>query len=547
MQAAQAPVGKQIGADAAQSELPPQARQVWLPRSQTGVVPLHWALETQATQTLAVVSQTGVAPLQRVLLVAEQTPQAPDGWQAGFMPPHSLSPAQPRHVCVVPSQIGARALPQSASARQATQVPAATSHIGVAPAQALELVAEHWPQAPDVSQAGVAPPHSPSPAQARQPWVARLQTGAVPPHWAFDVQPTQVPEDTSQAGVAPPQAPRLLLEHWPQAPVGSQAGVAPPQSPSREQPRQTWLAASQIGVVPEHWALLTHETQVPEPELQYGVLPVHNAVLLAEHWPHEPEGWQAGVEPPHSVSPPQPRQVCRVASQTGAVGLPQSAFARHETQVPFDTRQIGVGPVQAVLLVAEHWPQAPEPWQAGVAPPHSVSPEQARQVCVAVLQTGLVPPHCALLMQLTQVPVGTSQAGVVPVHLLVFVAEQIPQAPDGWQAGVAPLQSASPAQARQVCVPPSQTGVDPEQSALARQRTHFPTELSQTGVAPVHSVLLLAEHWPQAPEPWQAGVAPPHSPSPVHARQVWKARSHTGVVPEQSALARQRTQVPDGV
>jgi hypothetical protein len=135
---------------------------------------------------------------------------------------------------------------------------------------------------------------------------------------------------------------------------------------------------------------------------------------------------------------------------------------------------MGVAPVQAVLLLAEHWPQAPELWQAGVAPPHSPSPAQARQMWVAVLQTGLVPPHSALVMQLTQVPVGTSQAGVVPVHLVVFVAEQMPQAPDGWQAGVAPLQSPSPPQPRQVCVPPSQTGVVPEQSALARQRTQVP-------------------------------------------------------------------------
>jgi hypothetical protein len=61
---------------------------------------------------------------------------------------------------------------------------------------------------------------------------------------------------------------------------------------------------------------------------------VQAAALLAEHWPHAPDGWQAGVVPPHSSSPPQPRQLWRVPSQTGAVGLPQSAFARHETQVP---------------------------------------------------------------------------------------------------------------------------------------------------------------------------------------------------------------------
>ena len=169
-------------------------------------------------------------------------------------------------------------------------------------------------------------------------------------------------------------------------------------------------------------------------------------------------------------------------------------------------------------------------------------------MCVAVLQTGLVPPHSALLMQFTQVPVGTSQAGVVPVQRLVLVAEQMPHAPDGWQAGVAPLpQSPSPPQARQVWLDPSQIGVLPLQSALARQRTHLPAAVSHSGVAPEHCVLLLAEHWPQAPEPWQAGVAPPHSLSPEQARQVWRAKSHTGVDPLQSASAVQRTQVPDGV
>jgi hypothetical protein len=209
---------------------------------------------------------------------------------------------------------------------------------------------------------------------------------------------------------------------------------------------------------------------------------------------------------------------------------------------------MGVAPVHCAVLPAEHWPQAPDGWQAGVAPPHSPSPAQARQTWVAVLQTGLVPPHSALLMQLTQVPVGTSQAGVVPVQRLVLLAEQMPQAPDGWQAGVAPLpQSPSPPQARQVCVEPSQIGVVPLQSALARQRTHLPAPVSQSGVAPVHCVLLFAEHCPQAPEPWQAGVAPPHSLSPEQARQVWKAKSQTGVAPPQSASAVQRTQVPEGV
>ena len=57
-----------------------------------------------------------------------------------------------------------------------------------------------------------------------------------------------------------------------------------------------------------------------------------------------------------------------------------------------------------MVLPSEHWPQAPEGWQAGVAPPQSTSPPQARQACVAVLQIGLLPLHCAFERQGTQVP-----------------------------------------------------------------------------------------------------------------------------------------------
>jgi hypothetical protein len=49
--------------------------------------------------------------------------------------------------------------------------------------------------------------------------------------------------------------------------------------------------------------------------------------------------------------------------------------------------------VHWVVLPAEHWPQAPEGWQAGVAPPQSLSPAQARQAWTDVSQTGVVPPH----------------------------------------------------------------------------------------------------------------------------------------------------------
>jgi hypothetical protein len=60
----------------------------------------------------------------------------------------------------------------------------------------------------------------------------------------------------------------------------------------------------------------------------------------------------------------------------------------------------------------------------------------------------------------------------------------------------------------------------------------------------VHSVELVAEHWPQAPEGWQAGVPLSHSESPEQPRHEWNAGSHTGVESLQSASARHGTQAP---
>ncbi len=58
-----------------------------------------------------------------------------------------------------------------------------------------------------------------------------------------------------------------------------------------------------------------------------------------------------------------------------------------------------------------------------MVPPHSLSPLQARQVCVIVLHTGAVPPHCAFEVHGTQVPVVVKQAGVPPMQAVAFVAE----------------------------------------------------------------------------------------------------------------------------
>jgi hypothetical protein len=47
------------------------------------------------------------------------------------------------------------------------------------------------------------------------------------------------------------------------------------------------------------------------------------------------------------------------------------------------------------------------------------------------------------------------------VQAVALPAEHSPHAPEAWQAGVAPWQSASAAQARQVCAVVSHTGIAP--------------------------------------------------------------------------------------
>jgi hypothetical protein len=335
----------------------------------------------------------------------------------------------------------------------------------------------------------------------------------------------------------------FVAVHSTQAPVAEQAGAAALHSSSAAQARQVIVVRLHTGVVPPHWALLVQATHVPMGTLQTGVAPWHRLAFVAEHWPHTPLGWQAGAEGVQSPSRAQPRQVCVPASQIGRE-LPQSALLRQPTHTPATMSHRGVAPVHRLVFVAVHWVHAPFAWQAGVAPPHSASPAHARQACDALSHTGLVPPQLALVVHDTHVPGPTSQAGVGLTHAVALLAEHWPQAPLAWQAGVAPPHSASRPQARHWWVAPSQTGVVPPQSAPVTQGTHVPDDRRHTGVASMQRVALVAEHWPQAPPGWQAGVRPPHSLSPAQARHWWKAASQTGVAPEQSASARQLTHVP---
>jgi hypothetical protein len=197
---------------------------------------------------------------------------------------------------------------------------------------------------------------------------------------------------------------------------------------------------------------------------------------------------------------------------------------RQPTQLPALVRQNGVAPVHSAALVAEHWPQAPDGWHAGVVPEHSPSPAQPRQLWNAGSHLGVEAGQSVSARHATQLPLDARQSGRVPVHCVVLLAEHWPHAPDGWHAGVVPEHSPSPAQPRHVCATTLHTGVAPPHSAFDTQFTHVPEATLHAGMLPVHRVVLLAEQTPHEPFGWHAGVAPPpHSPSPVQPRQVWLA------------------------
>jgi hypothetical protein len=87
--------------------------------------------------------------------------------------------------------------------------------------------------------------------------------------------------------------------------------------------------------------------------------------------------------------------------------------------------------VHWLLFVGEHSAHAPEAWQAGVPPPHSPSPAQARHACGVRSQMGETPPHWPDPRQPTHTPLTALHTGVAPAHIAAFVAEQAPHAPFG--------------------------------------------------------------------------------------------------------------------
>jgi hypothetical protein len=335
------------------------------------------------------------------------------------------------HVCVADEHRGV-VPPQSALPRQPTQTPPPpdVSHSGVAAPQRLVSVVVHAAQAPDGRHTGRVGSQSAPDRQRRHVCKPVSQTGRVPEQSELATHSTQESVVVSQALCAAAHAPGLPAAQATQVPP-EHTGVAPPHSPSAVQLRHVWVAPSQTGVAPEQSAAATHVTHVPLGLSQSGVVPVHAAVFVAEHAPHEPEGWHAGVAPPQSPSPTQPRHACVVPSHTGDVAVVHAAPERQPTHVPVGASHTGVAPVHAVALVLEHAPHAPVGSHAGVAPPHSPSPEQPRHVCVVVSQVGFVPPQFAFDVQPTQTPAAASHTEVAPAHRRVFVAEHAPQVPFG--------------------------------------------------------------------------------------------------------------------
>jgi hypothetical protein len=266
------------------------------------------------------------------------------------------------------------------------------------------------------------------------------------------------------------------------------------------------------GVVPLQSAFAVQRTQVPVVARQTGVPTVHLDTLPAEHWPHAPVGSHAGVAPLQSTSPPQARHVFVPVLQTGVMPL-QSALAVQRTQLFVVALHTGVPPTHAVAFVVEHWPHAPVSSQAGVVPPHSPSPPQARHtkndgsqmgllpaqspfarhpthVFVVVLHSAVVPPQVVLSMHSTHFAVEVSHAGVAPPQWAVFVAEHSPHAPLPRHTGAVDGQSVAAAHARQAFVVASQVGVVPAQFVLVRHPTHTRGDavVRQYGVAPPQSL-----------------------------------------------------------
>jgi hypothetical protein len=226
------------------------------------------------------------------------------------------------------------------------------------------------------------------------------QTGADAGQFVLSLQPQVLP-DAMQTGVVPAHAVALVDEHCTHCPprhAGAaelgQAREAPePLSPLHGM--QVLLARSQMGAEEGHCRLAV-QPQSPVVTLQTGLLPVQSVPLVAEHCAHAPDPKQAGS-----------------AGDAQGRGAPDPLSPLHPAHVPVVVSHVGVVPEHWPAWVAEHCPQAPEPWHAGIE-----GDGQDRDA-----------PEPLSPLQPAQLPVVVSQRGEVPAHTLELLAEHCAQAP----------------------------------------------------------------------------------------------------------------------
>jgi hypothetical protein len=210
-------------------------------------------------------------------------------------------------------------------------------------------------------------------------------------------------------------------------------------------------------------------THVSELGSHFGVAPEQNASLV--HATHEPcfiplvaHAGPPGL-PVQSESVAHGWHVCVDVWQTGVIPA-QFAFVSQATQLPEGKSHTLPIAVHCVVLVEEHWPQAPAfwvpvGWQAGVGAMQFASLVQVWQTLF--LQTGLVPPQSDALRHCTHVFVARSQRGSGTAQFVSEVqSTHVPRLglPDrvSHTGKPVPVQSAFVWHARHVCVVMSQTG-----------------------------------------------------------------------------------------
>jgi hypothetical protein len=197
-----------------------------------------------------------------------------------------------------------------------------------------------------------------------------------------------------QIGVVPEQA--VLSVHWTHAPVAAHA-VRPAkaeQSLAPAQPRQVFVAVAQLGLVPEQVAFVRHCTHALVVVLQTLVVPVHLVELVAVHCTQAPVVAQAAragsFKTAHSVSPAHAWHFS-VDPQIG-FAPEQVAADVHSTHEFVVVSHAGAAPAHAVAAVVAvhctHWPSARHAGKATFFVWHCRSTEQATQTFFVLSQIG---------------------------------------------------------------------------------------------------------------------------------------------------------------